>query len=498
MALCMNMHKLDMLVIMYFLSLFPSTRAEEGFYVYPTLLQERTNDKNLVLRLSSNLTLNLQKSSVLADKLLLVTSTHEGQLLDTVDTSAIQEVLYQDVRHQSSVVLRQREGVVQVEGIINHELRIKPLPQDERSLDGKILHKIYKVQEGHEPTLSQVYQRSRGLNQHNRRNGRNPNAHRSTKDKEEERSMNQEKFTVEIHVISDSVHNKDFKNSEELIAYLAVMTNAVNLRYLDMKNPRVSYILVGITRSKDDSFASHKQGYLLADRTLAALKALKKEGKIPGNYDLLYLLTGQDLGAVIDGKMDRTVRGLAALGAVCSQYAAGEGEDTARTYSGTHTMAHELAHLIGAPHDDGWSNDPECAWTQGYMMSYVDGGVKKYRLSRCSEEKIRTTFKKLKPGCIEVKASQNYLKNHRKFPGQTMREEFYCRAILKHPKGSRGKVIVKKNPYLTKTCKMECCSNAGGFANCRRVIVPAGMACDRGGKTCKRGVCGVHTWEQFK
>ncbi|XP_075531725.1 venom metalloproteinase antarease-like TtrivMP_A [Dermacentor variabilis] len=383
MALSMNMDKLDILVLMSFLSLFQSTRAEQGFYVYPTILQERTNSKNLVLRLSSNLTLNLQKSSVLADKLLLVTSTHEGQLLDTVDTSAIQEVLYQDVHHQSSVVLRHREGVVQVEGIINHELRIKPLPQDERSLDNKILHKIYKVQEiqgtyiDKEPTLSQVYQRSHGLNQRNRRDARNLNAHHSTKAKEEERSMNQEKFTVEIHVISDSVHNKDFKNSEELIAYLAIMTNAVNLRYLDMKNPRVSYILVGITRSKDDPVIIRKQGYLFAAGTLDALEAYYKEGKIPGKPDTIYLVTGQDLARVKDGKMDPTISGLAAVGAVCTQHAAGEGEDTARAYSGTNVMAHELAHLIGAPHDDERSNDPECAWSQGYLMSYVDGGVKK-------------------------------------------------------------------------------------------------------------------------
>ncbi|XP_054921293.1 venom metalloproteinase antarease-like TtrivMP_A isoform X2 [Dermacentor andersoni] len=474
----MNMGLLDMFVIMSFLSLFLYTRAEEGFYVYPTILQERTNSKNLVLRLNSNLTLNLEKSSVLADNLLLVTSSHEGQVLDTVDTSAIQEVLYQDVHHQSSLVLRQREGVVEVEGIINHELRIKPLPQDERSLHDKILHKIYKVQEIHGTYIDK--------------------GHHSTKNKEEERSTNLEKFTAEIHVISDSVHQKVFKNNEELIAYLAVMTNAVNLRYLDMKNPRVSYILVGITRSKDDPFIRHKQGYLLAAGTLAALKEYNKAGKVPGNPDMIYLVTGQDLARVKDGKMDPAVTGLAALGAVCTQYAAGEGEDTARTYSGTHTMAHELAHIIGAPHDDGRYNDPECAWSQGYLMSYVDGGVKRYRLSRCSEDQIRAHVKKLGPECIEVKASQNYQKDHRKFPGQTMRDQFYCRTILKHTKGSRNRVVVKKDPQLSKICKMDCCSMVHGYTNCRRVNVPAGMACDRGGKTCKRGVCGFHTWEQFK
>ncbi|XP_075531722.1 venom metalloproteinase antarease-like TtrivMP_A [Dermacentor variabilis] len=472
----MNMGKLDMLVIMSFLSFFRFTRAaEQDFYVYPTILQERTNDKSLVLRLNSNFTLNLEKSSVLADKLLLVTSSHEGQLLDTVDTSAIQEVLYQDVHQQSSLVLLQREGAVQVEGIINHELRIKPLPQEERSLQDKILHKIYKVQEIQGSYIDM--------------------AHHSMKYKEEERSTNQDKFTVELHIISDSVHNKDFKNNEELIAYLAVMTNAVNLRYLDMRNPRINFILVGLTRSKDDPFAVHKGGYLSAPGTLDGLRDYNKKGKIPGNADLVYLVTGQDLARDDNGKMDGGVSGLAHVGAVCTDHFVGEGEDTAKIYTGTRTMAHELAHILGSPHD-GSSKDPECSWSQGYLMSYVDGGLKKYQLSPCSQDKIRTTFKKLKLECIEVKAKQNYQKDHKKFPGQTVREEFFCRKVLKHSKRSPKKLSVRKVPEFIRKCKIDCCLMANGRYSCRRVGMPAGMACDRG-KTCKRGVCGVHTWEQF-
>ncbi|XP_075531718.1 venom metalloproteinase antarease-like TtrivMP_A isoform X2 [Dermacentor variabilis] len=478
-------------------------KTEQDFYVYPTILQERTKDKNLVLRLSDNLTLNLEKSSVLADKLLLVTASNEGQLLDTVDTSTIQEVLYQDVHHQSSLVLRQRESVVQVEGIINHELRIKPLPQDERSLHDKILHKIYKVQEmqgtyiDFEPTLSQVYQRSYELNQHKKRERRNRNAHHNMEDKEEERSANRDKFTVELHVISDSVHQKSFKKNEELIAYLAVMTNAVNLRYLDMRNPRISFILVGLTRSKDDPFAVHKEGLLCASATLRGLREYNKKGKIPGNADMVYLLTGQDLVNEKDGNMSRSLSGKAFIGRVCSVGGVGEGEDTARTYTGTYIMAHELAHILGSPHDEAQPKNPECAWSQGYLMSYVDGGVKKYRLSPCSEEKIRTTFANLTSECIEVKAKQNYQKDHKKFPGQTVGEELFCRYIMKESKGSQNKVVVKKIPELTSQCKMKCCLTVDGRSRCRRARMPDGMACDQG-KTCKRRVCGVHTWEHFK
>ncbi|KAL1480951.1 hypothetical protein MTO96_050610 [Rhipicephalus appendiculatus] len=57
-------------------------------------------------------------------------------------------------------------------------------------------------------------------------------------------------FTVELHVISDKVHQGSFTKNEELIAYAAVMANAVNLKYLEMQNPRVQYKLVGITRNR--------------------------------------------------------------------------------------------------------------------------------------------------------------------------------------------------------------------------------------------------------
>ncbi|KAH7934061.1 hypothetical protein HPB49_020942 [Dermacentor silvarum] len=72
--------------------------------------------------------------------------------------------------------------------------------------------------------------------------------------------------------------------------------------------------------------------------------------------------------------MDQSLRGLAFIGAVCSSYDVGESEDTAMSYDGTMVMAHELGHVLGSPHDDGWSKDPECAWGHGYLMSYVDGG----------------------------------------------------------------------------------------------------------------------------
>ncbi|KAH7933287.1 hypothetical protein HPB49_011210 [Dermacentor silvarum] len=96
-----------------------------------------------------------------------------------------------------------------------------------------------------------------------------------------------------------------------------------------------------------------------------------------------------DMIKYVDGKMDRGISGRAYIAAVCLGNGIGEGEDTAPTYSGVNTLAHELAHSLGSPHDE----TPECPWAEGYLMSYVDGGLKKYKLSRCSQQKIRQNAK---------------------------------------------------------------------------------------------------------
>lgn len=44
--------------------------------------------------------------------------------------------------------------------------------------------------------------------------------------------------------------------------------------------------------AQDDPFVIHKGGYLYAAGTLSGMEAYNKEGKIPGNPDLVYLVTG--------------------------------------------------------------------------------------------------------------------------------------------------------------------------------------------------------------
>ncbi|XP_050048752.1 A disintegrin and metalloproteinase with thrombospondin motifs like [Dermacentor andersoni] len=266
------------------------------------------------------------------------------------------------------------------------------------------------------------------------------------------------------------------------------MGNAVNLRYLDMKNPAVKMRLVGITRIRQESFGVHNEGTLDADKTLDSVVEYYRNGNVPGNPDVVYFITGQDLSGVEDGQLDTTFTGLANTGELCTKEGVAEGEDIATSYSGTRTMAHELAHAMGASHD----KTPRCPWEEGYLMSYVDGGTKKYTLSPCSRDSIRRTVQKVSRRCVSVLSSKNYMTHYKLYPGQEISDLNYCSTIMRQPNKDIG-IIAKKPLELSMKCKMECCTKIYKKVNCTVVDILEGMVCSSR-KTCRRGVCAIHQW----
>ncbi|XP_050046947.2 venom metalloproteinase antarease TserMP_A-like isoform X1 [Dermacentor andersoni] len=458
------------IIVLARLAVFSS--ADNRFLVYPTILQERTTASNFVLQLTDDIILNLKKSDVLASKLLMTTSREEGRQIEEIDTSALQESLYHDEYHQSSVIMNIRGRTVQIEGIVNSNLRIKPLRMANRTLRGEMLHLLYEVQEKAESFINfgsgriwrQIFRQKAHV----------------------------EIFVVELHIVSDKEHQKYFKTKEDLISYMAVMTNAVNLRYVDMTKPKIKFMLVGVTRSLEDGFAKIIDGAIIGAETLDGLIKYYKEGRIAGAPDMVHLITGRDMARYENGVLDRSYDGISNQDTVCTKHAVGLSEDTATSFLGVAVMAHELAHVLGAEHD----NPPKCPWSEGYLMSYLDGGVKKYRLSPCSVEDIRNAVKKLPWQCTIIVALTNYMSRHKALPGQIVNAGHYCRKYLKID-DERENVYSVKTERGAKECKMDCChSPSYRIRICLEAKLPDGMQCVTG-KTCQRGVCGNHTYIQL-
>ncbi|XP_050028740.3 A disintegrin and metalloproteinase with thrombospondin motifs like [Dermacentor andersoni] len=257
-----------------------------------------------------------------------------------------------------------------------------------------------------------------------------------------------------------------------------------------MKRPSITFRLVGITRKKEGPSSKHKQATIEGEKALDGVKASFREGAVPGNPDLVFMLTTIDLFEIeAGGKVNKDQNGIGAVGSVCTKEAAGVGEDIPTSYFGAEVMAHELAHILGSPHDE----TPRCPWSEGYLMSYVDGGTKKYRLSVCSQEKIRDRVRTLQRSCINLQSHKNYMKGRNKIPGKTVREGYYCKKMMKDMSQGR-KVYVNKTEALSKKCKMECCYDVPKGSWCKIVRILEGMDC-QGGNTCRRGVCGKHNWQ---
>uniref|UniRef100_A0A131YNC7 Reprolysin n=1 Tax=Rhipicephalus appendiculatus TaxID=34631 RepID=A0A131YNC7_RHIAP len=498
------------LTLLLCLPLYSSGRNE--YLVYPAIVEERSTARNLVLRINEDITLNLEKSDVLAEHLLFVTATRDRHEVETVDTSSIQDKLYHDVNQQSSLMVNQTDGNLHVEGVVNSKLRIRPIPEGERSAQGHVLHSLYEVEEIRDDLVNMT-EYSRYYPERNARRNQVPtrktqviypgrhhihqaNTTTTTTTTTTRRPLLE--FVVEVHIISDEEHNQHFRSRLELTIYLGIMTNAIQLRYVEMTAPTIKFKLVGVTMSKEDTFVSVLLGTLEAYETINKLEEYYKQGNIPGNPDVVYLMTGRDISSTKRGTLEKSVAGLANVAGVCTVRRVALGEDVAQSYDGVYAMAHEIAHLLGARHDPMVSDD--CAWKSGFLMSYEEGGTNKYRLSNCSQASIRANVARLPYTCIlqMARVSISYVQSSSVMPGQKVSSARYCELIYRRylrKNRIRATAYAAMPSDLAGVCKMKCCYDRYHVTWCQTVHILEGMTCV-GTNTCRRGVCGNHTWAE--
>ncbi|CAG7838535.1 unnamed protein product [Allacma fusca] len=208
----------------------------------------------------------------------------------------------------------------------------------------------------------------------------------------------------ELFIFVDNKMWKDLNRSDSAImTYLSVFIRGVNNRYRTVSDPSITYKIVKAIIIKDTKsqpfIENHRQSDGLVDihevleEYSLYLYKNRNSSTFP-KHDLAPLMSGENFGQTA---------GVAWLGGACQDgwnqagdrisWRASVNRDTGASWQGIHTLAHELAHNMGSPHD-GQDNPPDentadCPWSDGYIMSYVFNLTNTLTFSSCSKSYMK-------------------------------------------------------------------------------------------------------------
>ncbi|XP_077529500.1 venom metalloproteinase antarease TserMP_A-like isoform X2 [Haemaphysalis longicornis] len=364
--------------------------------VFPRLVEERSLNGELLLHIKDGLTLKLRKSLVAAPELRVVSFNDGKEVTNTYNGNEIQETIYHDAEKLAAVSLVRSNGRVEVEGVVGPHHRIEPVESMERSQDGQMAHLLHKIEKADffddpSPPSRSVSATRRDVL------GRKADT---------KRSKVPDSVLVEIFFVLDSYHHIKFKNESALLRYLCIMIATVNIRLEETRKPTVQLAITGMERSPigREPYLAERGNQISSKSTLANLRNYAYYKKVTYRYpDLVFLLTGRDAYAIIDGKKNVGLAGQAYLCGICTTEFVGLVEDKPGSYSGIHTLAHELGHSKAG------------AWC--WRASY-------WRLINATEE----------------------------YPGMTMNITEYCKRLFPNERN----VSAERDGLQLRKCKVRC------------------------------------------
>ncbi|CAN7995490.1 unnamed protein product, partial [Ixodes hexagonus] len=303
--------------------------------VYPRLLEERSRGGEKVLHVRDGLTLTLEKSTVLAETFRALTGRRPRRERHSMNGRELERNLYHDSKRMAAVTVEEKNGTVEVRGILNDNLRIEPLPFLSRSEDGGIAHKIFEIE-----TITNVPHISKIL-------------HQCTfiSDPSGEPAVVPDEFTVELIIVSDHHHNSNFSTNESLILYLATAMVSVNIKYECLTDPKMQFSLIGVIASKVIVVSECEDRVCLhAEDTLNNFSAYYVDPNSNDSDTDVYLLVTSFSWAQYDAGVNfytnfNTCTCIGYFAAICSTMPVALVEDVPGMYNMVWLTAHELGHV---------------------------------------------------------------------------------------------------------------------------------------------------------
>ncbi|XP_064463473.1 venom metalloproteinase antarease TserMP_A-like [Ornithodoros turicata] len=288
----------------------------------------------------------------------------------------------------ASVYLKDSPSGVLAEGILGDELRIEPLSGPSERRDGAIPHRVYTI-DNSEKYYGDVVQ-AEGAESGpflTERSGEIPDA-----------------VYLNISIVVDSViHHGLERMKKSSLEYVAILMNAVNLRYAEFTEPgfqiKLDVVqLLSMTQERD--VLGIVGSVLFHPNVLPKLVNFTDSPQF-SNSAAVFLLTGRDLS----GPSGSSTKGIAMLGQLCRKERVGIGEDIPGSYSGMATVTHEVLHIVGAGHDGSLAPvrmtgiaRTKCS-AGPYIMSPYQTTRNAHWMSNCTQEQVRFLLKSKRPRC---------------------------------------------------------------------------------------------------
>ncbi|XP_043468713.1 venom metalloproteinase antarease-like TtrivMP_A [Leptopilina heterotoma] len=419
---------------------------------------------------------------------------------------------YQDPKSSSSITHSvNKYGNSEFNGIINRNMVIRPLPKhlrQRRDLLKSNTSSFESVADGFIETtehiiFKQVFKNASQLSAPKMYNDEASNIKNVSR-----RSAKELPKIVypEIMVFVDDILFKKFNyDMISAVEYTLSFWNGVDLRFREFEKPKIRLNIAGIVLIKEplpfirNGIANLGGDRIYTDLSFKEFKKFLDEDKVlqhEKNYDIAMLITGRDM--VDDQTGESSVAGYATVGGVCMskengyyQYSScGVAEDQ-NGYGGINTVAHELGHILGAPHDEeeftssGGStyNTKYCRQEEGYIMSYNHNTKSKILFSPCSKQVIRDILSQDFAKCVQNNPAE-YENNKplpRILPGQLMSLDQQCKNFG----------YIRCNLESTTCLDLWCVNsqNGGSYTSISSRDPPAeGSSCGEG-KYCLSGEC---------
>ncbi|XP_042149508.1 A disintegrin and metalloproteinase with thrombospondin motifs 2-like [Ixodes scapularis] len=477
------------------------------YVVYPRLLEARGINGEKILQISEQLSLRLEKSSAIAEKLVVSSLNGAEQVETIVDGKEVEKNIYHDKNQMAAVSLSEQNGTVQVTGALGRTLRIAPLPLMGRCEAGCGAHRIFEIEEAEEYKNDFIAPAERNAF------GRRP-IYPST--------QIPSVFFVEVAMVFDQHHRKQFKTKESLLQYAGLTVQLINMRYDVTSDPKVQFVLVavleisGIKTVVAQDYAKppgYNKRYVLLRPALLKLAWKVNTARIKFPGDLVTLVTSRDIASLDEnGVLSSVVLGAAYIGQLCRFLRVAATEDMPHTFSMVSILTHEWGHLLGMVHDGdkpGYYTPAYknlvCNPKDGYIMAPRANGARNGQWSECSLDQLKGFVRTLDQACLDVRSQTRYNINMTELPGAKITKEQLCRdsfpdfgPLIYVPDEN---ISIRVRTPVTKVCVnlscpqkdrkpsecyTWCCSER--FGTCMEVVLVDGMQC-KDGHHCLKQKC---------